>query len=166
MARRARCLVRRIGCRPGELRRARNHGRLKVADQAGHTADIIWWNSGTEPLPIGVFDLALTLDRDNYRRTEAVQCLWVAARQQDADAKIIERQILDLRSESVPFAQLKTSDAIFFTVDPLSDVKRVALHQSPDESATLITIRTAARGSSSRNSSHDSSNSKNSNLKD
>ncbi|MEM7030159.1 MAG: single-stranded-DNA-specific exonuclease RecJ [Chloroflexota bacterium] len=112
--------------------RARNHRRLKVADQAGHMADIVWWNSATESLPTGSFDCVLTINRDNYRRSETVQLLWVAARQQDAEAKPIERTIVDLRLAANPLTQIKKKESVFFAVDSLASERKFVFHQPQD----------------------------------
>ena len=109
--------------------RARTHRRLQVIDQDGHEATVTWWNGAAEPLPQGVFDLVLTLTRNNYQSQETVQLSWVTAREQLPEVASVERQVIDLRAERNPLAHLNDPDAVFLTTEPLPGVKRFMLDQ-------------------------------------
>jgi single-stranded-DNA-specific exonuclease len=91
--------------------RARQHRRVTVVDQAGQTAEVMWWNSATEPPPQGRFDLALTLSRDSYRQQEAVQLIWESAREQAGEAARLQRTVIDLRASADPLAEIEAREA-------------------------------------------------------
>ena len=120
--------------------RARTHRKVTVSDEAGNSAQVIWWNSSDLPLPGETFDLALRISKDTWRRAQnALQLLWVDAREAEATEKAAPRQIIDLRGQSDTSAALSTSlqslvddpAALFWASDALPGVKRLSL-SDPD----------------------------------
>ncbi len=117
--------------------RAREHRRLVVADQGGHTAEVVWWNGADEALPSGAFDLALTLSRDNYRQQEAVQLVWLEAREQASEEEPVKRRVIDLRAETDPLALLDDPEALFFGVEAPPKGKRFTPDVAPAEKLVI-----------------------------
>jgi single-stranded-DNA-specific exonuclease len=57
--------------------RNQEHVKLTVADEAGNTQTVLWWNGKNEPLPEGRFDLAYNLRASDWRGTRQVQMEFV-----------------------------------------------------------------------------------------
>ncbi|GAB4550690.1 MAG: hypothetical protein OHK0023_16930 [Anaerolineae bacterium] len=102
----------------GRIGRDNRHWKLTVEDSDGTTMHLLWWNSGTQEAPTGVFDAAYTISMSD--RGE-VQAEYVAIRQVSlADAETEEtpleigdyrretnpEQILSLLLETIPQAQV------------------------------------------------------------
>ncbi len=108
--------------------RARTHRKVTVADEAGNSAQVIWWNSSDLPLPEGTFDLALRISKDTWRRAQnALQLLWVDAREVGTPEKPAPRQIVDLRGQSDLQFLVDDPAALFWASDTLPGVKRLGL---------------------------------------
>jgi single-stranded-DNA-specific exonuclease len=119
--------------------RTRAHRRVNVADEAGHTAQVIWWNSADKSLPQSKFDLALTVSRDHYRATEAIQLVWVAAHQQAPVTAPPRREVIDLRQQADLQFLLADPEAVFWTNEPLTGVRRLTLTgPEPIEAKKLV----------------------------
>ena len=91
--------------------RTGEHLRLTVEDVNGHTQTIFWWQGADQPLPGGIFDLALTVRASDYRGQAEVQAEWIDARQQEPDMVEIEPapaiEMRDYREASSPEALLR-----------------------------------------------------------
>ena len=124
--------------------RARVHRKLEVVDSAGHTAPVIWWNSATEPLPQGLFDLAVQINRDSYRREEGVQLVWVAARELTPEVAPVERRIIDLRAEPDPLPYLP--EALFYTVEGLPKGTRLDVNSTAYQAGETLVLWQAPPG--------------------
>ncbi len=119
--------------------RARTHRRVTVVDKAGRSAQVIWWNSATSPLPQGLFNLALTVNRDDYRGGDAAQLVWVDAQAQTLPVVPVQRQIIDLRAEADPQFLWDEPDAVFWASEPLSGVRRLtSLGADSAQTKTLV----------------------------
>jgi single-stranded-DNA-specific exonuclease len=117
--------------------RARTHRKVTVGDTAGNSAQVIWWNSSDLPLPGETFDLALRITKDTWQRArEALQLLWVDAREVKVPEKAAPRKVIDLRGQSDTSAALSASlqslvddpAALFWTSDALPGVRRLSLN--------------------------------------
>lgn len=87
--------------------RARQHRRLIVEDEAGTTAEVVWWNGAGEDLPPGPIDLAYTPQINDYRGVQRVQLLLVDVRPHTAPAVPLELpkplvRVFDQRREPHP----------------------------------------------------------------
>jgi single-stranded-DNA-specific exonuclease len=60
--------------------RNKEHCRLEVADQAGNTQPILWWNGGSGELPSGPFDLAYGVRASDWNGTDRLQVELIAFR--------------------------------------------------------------------------------------
>jgi single-stranded-DNA-specific exonuclease len=60
--------------------RTGEHLRLTVEDSQDNTQTVFWWQGADQPLPTGVFDLALTIRASDYRGMAEVQVEWIEAR--------------------------------------------------------------------------------------
>jgi single-stranded-DNA-specific exonuclease len=91
--------------------RTGEHLRLTVQDVHETTQTVFWWQGADQPLPGGIFDLALTLRASDYRGMAEVQAEWIHARLQEPDAVEIEPvptiEIRDYRGVSSPEAVLR-----------------------------------------------------------
>ena len=56
------------------------HQLVIVTDEAGVERQVIWWDGGSEPLPVGRFDLAYVARNSTYRGARELQVEWVEAR--------------------------------------------------------------------------------------
>ncbi|MCS6843076.1 MAG: single-stranded-DNA-specific exonuclease RecJ [Caldilineales bacterium] len=63
-----------------EIGRHREHRLVTVEDDAGVQAKVLWWNGAGWPLPMGVFDLAVTVRAATFRGQPGVQLEWQDAR--------------------------------------------------------------------------------------
>ncbi len=104
--------------------RTRAHRRVTVADAAGDTAQLIWWNSADTPPPDGTFDVALTIARDDFRGGD-VQLVWQDARLRQKSIARPQRHIEDWRTAENPRQLLNLPDAIFWTSEKLPGAARL-----------------------------------------
>ena len=84
------------------LGRNKEHRQLKVADEAGITQQVLWWDGGTEELPEGKFDLAYTLRASDWRGSPQLQMEFVDFRIVEAEEVKVESrklEVIDYRSE-------------------------------------------------------------------
>jgi single-stranded-DNA-specific exonuclease len=72
--------------------RNKEHLRLSVADEAGNSLTVLWWNGAGEPLPEGRFDLAYSLRASDWRGTRQVQMEFV-------DFRLLEAEKIEVRSK-------------------------------------------------------------------
>lgn len=101
--------------------RDREHLRVTVADEAGATHTVIWWQGADWPLPEGVFDLAYTPRSTTYRGQRQIQIEWI-------DARVVEAVPVELRpSSQIEVIDCRRSD------DPLADLRRLVA----DEAAAI-----------------------------
>jgi len=86
--------------------RTGEHLRITVEDASDNTQTIFWWQGADQPLPGGIFDLALTVRASDYRGMAEVQIEWIDVRQQEPEAVEIEPaptvEIRDYREASSP----------------------------------------------------------------
>ena len=86
--------------------RTGEHLRITVEDASDNTQTVFWWQGADQPLPGGIFDLALTVRASDYRGMAEVQVEWIDARQQEPEAVEIEPaptiEIRDYREASSP----------------------------------------------------------------
>ena len=116
-----------------------DHLILVVEDRQGNSRRVVWWNSSTDLLPEGPFDLAYTLRANNYRGQAEVQLEWQFARALQAHivagsgGKTSLYEILDLRDQtdpSVVLAQIPAGAVIWaegITVTGLEVSNRLAI---------------------------------------
>ena len=88
------------------------HRRMKVEDEAGDTTEVLWWHSEGLTVPEGAFDLAYTLDINDFRGARLLQPEWVDVRWADrpsvgVEAPPVEFEVADYRSVSYPLADLR-----------------------------------------------------------
>ncbi len=104
--------------------RARTHRRVTVANDAGDTAQLIWWNSADTPPPAGTFDVALTIARDDFRGG-GVQLVWQDARLREKPVTRPKRHIEDWRTAENPRTLLQLPDAVFWANEKLPGAARL-----------------------------------------
>jgi single-stranded-DNA-specific exonuclease len=78
------------------------HRRLVVADERGTQQTVLWWQSASQSLPEGRFDLAYALRARDYRGEMQLQVEWVDARPRQSAASIssgLTRAVIDWRDE-------------------------------------------------------------------
>ena len=83
--------------------RGKEHLKLTVADSAGSSQQVLWWNGGSEDLPEGRFDLAYTVRASDWRGSRQVQMEFVAFRLKEEPAVQVRSgkpEIIDLRKEN------------------------------------------------------------------
>ncbi len=84
--------------------RTGEHLRLTVQDPLDRTGTVFWWQGAGQPLPGGLFDLALTARASDYRGAAEIQLEWIDARLHEGEAVEIEAapsfQIGDYRGVS------------------------------------------------------------------
>ncbi len=119
--------------------RARAHRRLTIADDAGHTARVLWWNSAETPVPEGTFDLALTIARDTFRGGDAVQLVWQDMRRRTPPPVRPRREIVDLRQSDAVQELFSDPEALFWSGENLPGVTRLTrpAHQLPAKTLVL-----------------------------
>jgi single-stranded-DNA-specific exonuclease len=91
--------------------RTGEHLRLTVQDLHDRTQTVFWWQGADQPLPGGVFDLALTARASDYRGMAEIQLEWIDARpHQDQAVEIAPGpayEIRDYRATSNPEENLR-----------------------------------------------------------
>lgn len=103
----------------------RAHRRVVVGDNMENTLPVVWWNGAAETLPEGPFNLALHLQRDDYRKKEAVQAIWVEAQSLIPQADQPKREIIDLRQQEDLSKLLTDTEAFFWATETLPGLKRL-----------------------------------------
>ncbi|MBN2048417.1 MAG: single-stranded-DNA-specific exonuclease RecJ [Anaerolineaceae bacterium] len=97
-----------------------HHRKLTVEDEEGNSLQLIWWNGAAFDPPVGIFDIAYTLQPSNYNGDLAVEALWVDSQLREAPAEeAIEArpvQWIDLREEPIHMEQIKAYAAQADTV--------------------------------------------------
>jgi single-stranded-DNA-specific exonuclease len=87
--------TRNLGLQKNDLiGRNQEHVKLTVADDAGNTQTVLWWNGKSELLPEGRFDLAYNLRASDWRGTRQVQMEFV-------DFHPIEGRAVEVREEKI-----------------------------------------------------------------
>lgn len=119
--------------------RARAHRRLTIADETGHTARVLWWNSAETPVPEGTFDLALTIARDTFRGGNAVQLVWQDMRRRTPPPVRPRREIVDLRQSDAVQELFSDPEALFWSGENLPGATRLTrpAHQLPAKTLVL-----------------------------
>jgi single-stranded-DNA-specific exonuclease len=87
------------------LGRDREHMKLRVVDESGVEADVLWWNAAQDQVPAGSFDLAYTLRLGSFRGEQQLTLTLLDLRlhEQPAIEVAEERlQVLDLRLDAKP----------------------------------------------------------------
>ncbi len=74
-----------------------DHKRVVVQDEKEQQQEIIWWSGATEPLPVGMFDLAFTIGTDDYAGGESIQVTWLAVQSLEAVSVTVKPQFVDWR---------------------------------------------------------------------
>lgn len=97
---------------PRTIGRTGEHRRLRVQDQAGNTAEVLWWHSEGLTVPEGTFDLAYTLGINDFRGERLLERVWVDARLTEqpvvaVEAPPVELEVADYRGVSEPLADLR-----------------------------------------------------------
>ncbi|MFZ6030598.1 MAG: single-stranded-DNA-specific exonuclease RecJ [Chloroflexota bacterium] len=90
--------------------RGGEHLQLIVADEAGNTQKVFWWQGAGWPLPAGRFDMACTLRASNYRGQREVQVTWVDFRPigpVEIASPVRQFRLVDYRRQAAPLATLK-----------------------------------------------------------
>lgn len=100
--------------------RNKEHRKLTVADEAGNTQQVLWWNGGSEELPDGKFDLAYTLRAADWRGSRQVQMEFV-------DLRVGEGEKIEVRNKKVEIVDYRAEK------DP-----RVVLEKLSAEPSTLV----------------------------
>ena len=70
--------------------RTGEHLRITIEDARDNTQTVFRWQGADQPLPGGLFDLALSVRASDYRGMAEVQIEWIDARQQEPEAVEIE----------------------------------------------------------------------------
>ncbi len=109
--------------------RTRAHRRVTLANAAGDTAQLIWWNSADTPPPDGTFDVALTIARDDFRGGD-VQLVWQDARLRQKLVARPKRHIEDWRTAENPRQLLHLPDAVFWASEKLPGAARLTRLES------------------------------------
>ena len=76
--------------KPVLIGKSLEHRRLTLKDQQGGQVDALWWNSASEPLPDGFFDIAYYARRDTFKGAQGVILEWV-------DYHAAESALIDLQ---------------------------------------------------------------------
>lgn len=87
------------------------HLKLSVADRQGTSAQVIWWDGGSETPPYGRFDLAYTLRASDWRGEKRAQLELVDFHELDAEKvelKTRKLEVLDYRNRENPLETLRT----------------------------------------------------------
>ena len=83
--------------------RSQDHRKLLVAGRTGETRSVLWWKSGSNPLPECQIDLAYQISAHDYRGKRSLQLEWIDARQADiprvAIVGVDSPSVVDHRSE-------------------------------------------------------------------
>jgi single-stranded-DNA-specific exonuclease len=94
--------------------RGQEHIRLTVADEAGNTQQVLWWNGGDQELPTGAFDLAYTLRTSDFKGQKQVAVELVDIRVMD------DRPLtIDHRQKQLEVLDCRVADGGRWTVDGL-----------------------------------------------
>ena len=83
--------------------RNKEHLRLGVADEAGNSLTVLWWNGAGEPLPEGRFDLAYSLRASDWRGTRQVQMEFV-------DFHIVEAEKIEVKSKQIEIVDYRNAE--------------------------------------------------------
>jgi single-stranded-DNA-specific exonuclease len=70
--------------------RTGEHLRLTVQDGHENTQTVFWWQGADQPLPGGMFDLALTVRASDYRGMAEIQVEWIDARLKETETVEVE----------------------------------------------------------------------------
>jgi single-stranded-DNA-specific exonuclease len=87
------------------LGRDREHMKLRVVDESGIEADVLWWNASQEQIPAGSFDLAYTLRLGSFRGAQQLTLTLLDLRlhEQPSVAVAEDRlRVVDLRLDAKP----------------------------------------------------------------
>lgn len=76
------------------LGRNKEHTKLTVADEAGNTRQVLWWDGGSEELPEGKFDLAYTVRASDWRGSRQIQAEFIGFR-------VVEGKKIEVKSEKM-----------------------------------------------------------------
>jgi len=92
--------------------RTGEHRRLRVQDETGHTAEVLWWHSEGLVAPEGTFDLAYAMVASEFRGERRLQLEWVDARGAERPPVELEiaseeLEVADYRGASDPLAALR-----------------------------------------------------------
>jgi single-stranded-DNA-specific exonuclease len=77
-----------------KLGKNKEHLKLTVADEQGHTQQVLWWDGGSEELPAGKFDLAYSLRASDWRGARQAQLEFV-------DLRVIETEQIEIREKKL-----------------------------------------------------------------
>ena len=94
--------------------RNKEHVKLTVANDAGNTQSVLWWNGGGEPLPEGRFDLAYTVRAVDWRRSRQVQMELLdfhVVEGKPVEVQIRKIEVVDYRQSKDKFDILRTLPA-------------------------------------------------------
>jgi len=131
--------------------RNQEHLKLKVADEAGNSQAVLWWNGAgeKETLPEGSFDLAYSLRPSDWRGSPQVQMEFVDFRSLDVEkieVKSRKFEVVDYRTVSEPsqiMATLKHQSSTMLWVEG-QEKKKISgkdRHElSPADSLAIWTI--------------------------
>jgi single-stranded-DNA-specific exonuclease len=92
--------------------RNKEHLKLTVADEAGNTQQVLWWNGSGEELPSGKFDLAYTVRAADWRGSRQVQMEYV-------DFRVIESEKVEVKSKKVEIVDYRAEK------DPRSILEKI-----------------------------------------
>lgn len=96
--------------------RGDEHRQVVVTDPNGYTQKVIWWGGAAWPLPVGRFDLALTIHASNYRGQREVSVAWVDSRPLGEASLFVSssptREIIDYRLQPHPLPQLRQLQSV------------------------------------------------------
>jgi single-stranded-DNA-specific exonuclease len=124
--------------------RTKEHLRLTVEDETENSQAVFWWQGADQPLPQGIFDLALTVRASDYRGVAEVQVEWLSARQQESDVIEIEpAPAMEIRD----YREARDPGAILLDLATEVDVQVWAegLAPAPVESRTRLELEPCAR---------------------
>lgn len=98
--------------RQREIGRTQEHRWLELADAAGHTQEVVWWNGAETELPEGSFDLAYVLRANEFGGQCRLQLQWVDARGARTEPLIaaaprVVARVADYRTVSKPLPVLQ-----------------------------------------------------------
>lgn len=98
--------VRVTGTKP--LGRTREHFQFQLEDQQGHAMQAVWWSAIEADIPSGWFDLAYSLNINEYKGRITLQAVWAdfhnVEEPEDEPAAVDTSRYIDFRSRPDPLA--------------------------------------------------------------
>jgi len=94
-----------------EIGKNKEHLKITVESAEGIQRDVLWWDSASEDVPEGRFDLAFSLRASNWRGVRQNQLVWIDARSLDSEPiklKSVSPEVVDFRGRDDHLELLKS----------------------------------------------------------